>query len=99
MKNDFAENAIRPFVVERKNWLFCDTHKGTEFSAIIYMLVETATANGLEPYSYLLLAVTEMPYLGKNPSQKNLDAFMPWSPKIRAACAIPKLNLLPAGLL
>ena len=45
ISNNIAENAIRPFVVGRKNWLFCDTVKGAEASAIIYSLVETAKAN------------------------------------------------------
>lgn len=82
ISNNFAENAIRPFVVERKNWMFCDTPKGAQASAIIYSLVETDKANGLNPYSYLLLVLTGLPYLGKNPSQKNLDAFVPWNSKI-----------------
>jgi len=42
ISNNLAENAIRPFVVGRKNWLFCDSVKGAESSAIVYSLVETA---------------------------------------------------------
>ena len=42
ISNNLAENAIRPFAVGRKNWLFCDTVKGAESSAIVYSLVETA---------------------------------------------------------
>ena len=53
ISNNPAENAIRPFVVGRKNWLFCDTPKGAEASAIVYTLVETAKANRLEPFDYL----------------------------------------------
>ena len=41
ISNNFAENAIRPFVIGRKNWLFSDTAKGAESSAIVYTLVET----------------------------------------------------------
>ena len=52
VSNNLAENAIRPFVVGRKNWLFCDSVKGAESSAIVYSLVETAQANGIEPYEY-----------------------------------------------
>ena len=48
ISNNLAENAIRPFVVGRKNWLFCDSVKGAESSAIVYSLVETAKANGIE---------------------------------------------------
>ncbi|MDP5211319.1 IS66 family transposase, partial [Microbulbifer sp. 2205BS26-8] len=51
--NNAAENAIRPFVIGRKNWLFSDTPRGAKASAALYGLIETAKANGLEPYDYL----------------------------------------------
>ena len=51
--NNLTENAIRPFVVGRKNWLFVNSLKGAKASAFFYSLVETAKANGLEPFSYL----------------------------------------------
>ena len=70
ISNNYAGNAIRPFTVGRKNWLFCDTPKGADASAIVYTVVETAKANGLEPYRYLKLLLTELPYLGKTPSQE-----------------------------
>ena len=87
ISNNFAENAIRPFAVGRKNWLFSDTSKGAESSAIVYTLVETAKANGLDPYTYLLQLLTELPYLGRNPSQDDLDLFLPWQPMLQAICA------------
>ena len=51
--NNRAENAIRPFVVGRKNWLFANSVKGAQASAIIYSLAATATANGLNVEEYL----------------------------------------------
>jgi transposase len=51
--NNLAENAIRPFVVGRKNWLFSQSVAGIKASANLYSLIETAKANGLEPYAYL----------------------------------------------
>ena len=87
ISNNFAENAIRPFAVGRKNWLFCDTPKGADSSAIVYTLVETAKANGLDPYAYLRLLLTELPYLGKTPSRELLDDFLPWKAALQAACA------------
>ncbi len=51
--NNTAENCIRPFVTGRKNWLFSGSPKGAEASATLYSLVETAKANGLEPWVYL----------------------------------------------
>lgn len=59
--NNGAENAIRPFVVGRKNWLFSTSVKGVNASANLYSLIETAKANGLEPYAYLRHLFTELP--------------------------------------
>ena len=56
-----VENAIRPFVVGRKGWLFADTVHGAEASANLYSLIETAKANGVEPFAYLQLVFTELP--------------------------------------
>ena len=56
-----VENAIRPFVVGRKNWLFADTVRGAQASANLYSLIETAKANGLEPFAYLRYLLTVLP--------------------------------------
>ena len=93
ISNNYAENAIRPFTVGRKNRLFCDTPKGADASAIVYTVVETAKANGLEPYRYLKLLLTELPYLGKTPSQEDLMQFLPWSKTMQAACTELKTNI------
>ena len=53
ISNALAENAIRPFAVGRRNWLFSDTPRGARASATCYSLIETAKANGLEPSAYL----------------------------------------------
>lgn len=68
---------------------FCDSPKGADSSAIVYTLVETAKANGLDPYRYLERTLTELPYLGKNPKQEYLDAFMPWSSAMHRVCTLP----------
>lgn len=62
MDNNLIENAIRPFVIGRKNWLFSVTPKGAEASAAFYSLIETAKANGLEPYKYLRYLFEKFPY-------------------------------------
>jgi len=59
--NNGAENAIRPFVLGRKNWLFSASVKGVKASVNLYSLIETAKANGLEPYAYLRHLYTELP--------------------------------------
>lgn len=79
ISNSLAENAIHPFVVGRKNWLFCNTVNGTESSAIVYSLVETARASGIDPYDYLLYTLSVIPYYGKSPSREKLDILITWS--------------------
>ena len=58
---NLIENAIRPFVVGRKNWLFSGSPRGAHASATIYSLIETAKANGIEPYRYLRYVFTRLP--------------------------------------
>jgi hypothetical protein len=53
MDTNSVENAIRPFVIGRKAWLFSKSVRGAEASANLYGLIETAKMNGLEPYAYL----------------------------------------------
>ncbi|MEW5994662.1 MAG: IS66 family transposase [Candidatus Zixiibacteriota bacterium] len=74
MDNNLAENAIRPFVVGRKNWLFSGNAEGARASAAIYSLIENAKANGLEPYWYLRHLFERLP-LAK--SEDKLRALLP----------------------
>lgn len=60
--NNLTENAIRPFVVGRKNWLFSDRPQGAQASALFYSLIETAKANDLEPYAYFLHLFDRLPH-------------------------------------
>jgi transposase len=59
--NNVAENAIRPFVLGRKNWLFSGAPRGADASATFFSLIETAKANGLEPYAYLRYLFAKLP--------------------------------------
>ena len=72
--NNLAENAIRPFVVGRKNWLFSNSISGVKASANLYSLIETAKANGLEPYAYLRYLFAELP---KAESVNAIEALLP----------------------
>ena len=67
--NNRAENAIRPFVLGRKNWLFAATPDGAHASAALYSIIETAKANGLEPYWYLRYLFERLP--GANTKQEH----------------------------
>ena len=74
--NNLGENAIRPFCLGRKNWLFSDTPAGAEASARLYSLVETAKANGLEPYAYLRRVFTDLP---QAKTIEDIEALLPWN--------------------
>jgi hypothetical protein len=75
---NLAENAIRPFGLGRRNWLFADTVKGAKASAAIYSLLETAKANGLEPFAYLRELFTTLP-LAKTVA--DFEALLPFNSK------------------
>ena len=92
ISNNLAENAIRPFTLGRKNWLFCDTPKGAEASAVVYSLVESAKANGVEPFAYLQHVLVQLPYLGKTHSHEELETLMPWAPYIQQNFAMKNSN-------
>ena len=59
--NNRAENAIRPFVIGRKNWIFSKSVRGVKASANLYGLIETAKANGIDPWKYLDHVLAELP--------------------------------------
>ena len=75
LDNNLVENAIRPFVVGRKNWLFSGSPAGAEASAGIYSLIETAKAADLEPYWCLRYIFEKLP----TAKAEDLDALLPCS--------------------
>jgi len=77
--NNKAENAIRPFVIGRKAWLFSGSPRGADASATMYTLVETAKANNLEPWAYLNYLFEKLP-LAK--SEQALLALLPQNLKM-----------------
>jgi len=76
ISNALAENAIRPFAVGRRNWLFADTPRGARASATTYSLIETAKANGIEPYDYLKYVLK---HIASADTSEKLDALLPWN--------------------
>lgn len=86
LSNNAAENAIRPFAVGRKNWLFADTPKGAAASAAVYSIVETAKSNGLSVYTYLEYLLMYMPDTDWRNHPELLDELMPWSEAVQAEC-------------
>lgn len=76
ISNVLCENAIRPFVIGRKNWLFSDTPAGAHASARLYSIIETAKACGLEPYAYLRLIFEKLP---QATTPAGMLALLPWN--------------------
>lgn len=79
LSNVMAENAIRPFAIGRKNWLFADTRKGAAASAACYSLIETAKANNLDPQSYIKHILD---HIAVADTLEKLEALLPWNVKL-----------------
>ena len=61
--NNAAENAIRPFCLGRRNWLFSGSPKGAEASCTMYSLIQTAKLNGFDPFAYLYYVFNRAPQI------------------------------------
>lgn len=86
MTNNLAERTVKPFVIDRKNFLFSDTEKGAKASAATMTVIETAKRNSLDVYGYLLYLLTALPALGKYPSEDSLIPLLPWSDSLPDYC-------------
>lgn len=86
--NNRSERCIKPFVIGRKGWLFCNTPRGARASDIVYSIVETAKKNGLTPLEYLRYLFERLPNLGDG----NLDELLPWSSSLPDTCRTGKHN-------
>ncbi len=71
--NNRAERAIKPFVIGRKNWLFSQTASGANASAILYSLIETAKANNLNVFDYLMTCLEQI-----GQSEVDVEQLLPW---------------------
>ena len=86
MDNNYAEQAIRPFTVGRKNFVIIESDNGAKSSAMLYSLVETAKANGLNTYKYFEMLLTEIPKRMEDKDLSFINDLMPWSPKVQKEC-------------
>lgn len=89
LSNNIAERAIRPFVIGRSNWMFCDSQDGARASAALYSIVATARANGLNPRLYIEWLLTELPNAGEL-TDAVLDGFLPWAESVPEGCRMGK---------
>lgn len=76
ISNQVAENAIRPFAIARKNFLFFNTPGGAQASANHYSLIMTARANGLDPFYYLAYIFKQLPAAK---GLEDYEALLPWN--------------------
>jgi len=74
--NNPVENAVRPFAIGRKNWMFSNSQAGAKASAMLYSMIETAKANGLEPYAYLRTLFIKIPTCQ---TVEDFEQLLPWN--------------------
>lgn len=83
ISNNQVENAIRPMVVGRKNWLFSDTSEGAKASAITYSIIETAKANNLNVEAWLTHILEIMPDRFADNPNAGIDDLLPWAEEMQ----------------
>jgi hypothetical protein len=74
--NNACEQAIKPFVVGRKAWLFSGSPVGAAASAGWYSIIETAKSNSVEPYLYLRYVLSRLP---ESEDPEDYRVFLPWN--------------------
>ena len=85
ISNNRAERSVKPFVIDRKNFLFANTPLGAKASAVMFSIIETAKENGLNPYEYLLFLFSALP----NNLGIPVDDFLPGGQLVPANCLSP----------
>jgi transposase len=85
LSNNRAERSVKPFVIGRKNWLFSNTPRGADASAVIFSIVETAKENNLRVFEYLKYLFEQLPDM----TTSQIDDVMPWSDKLPDHVKVP----------
>jgi transposase len=85
ISNNRAERSIKPFVIGRKNWLFCNTPGGAKSSAAIYSLIQTAIENDLKPQAYLEYVFKRI----QQQDNESVENLLPWATEIPLNCKMP----------
>lgn len=86
MDNNYAEQAIRPFTIARKNFVLMESDHGAKASAMIFSIAETAKANNLNTYEYFEHLLSEIPKHQNDKNLKFLDDLLPWSKAVQKKC-------------
>lgn len=83
LSNNLSEIAVKPVAITRKNALFSDSVDGAIATATIFSIINTATANHLDPYKYLECLFRQLPNLDFKSDDRLLDEYLPWSEKMQ----------------
>ena len=78
ISNNRAERSIKPFVIDRKNFLFANTPKGATGSAVMFSLIQTAMENRLDPYKYLTWLLKQAKYVDLTDAE-TVQRLLPWN--------------------
>jgi transposase len=73
LSNNISERAIKPFVIARKNFLFSNTEVGADPSTILFSIIQTARANGLDAVKYIEYLIQNI-----SASNNNFENLLPW---------------------
>ena len=84
LSNNLSENSVRPVVLGRKNRLFSDTQDGANASMVIFSMIETAKANGIDPQRYLEFLLSKRP--NDQMTDEEPEQLAPWSEAVKTAC-------------
>ncbi len=79
ISNNRAERSIKPFVIDRKNFLFANTPRGAKASTVMFSLIETAKENGLNPFEYLSNVLKRALQLNLEKWNDRIEALLPWN--------------------
>jgi transposase len=86
LDNNRADRSIKPFTIGRKNWLFSNSSKGADSSALVYSVIETAKENQLKVFEYLVHLFQTLP----NIDLEEIDCHLPWSASLPAKCYLDR---------
>jgi transposase len=92
LSNNLSEVAVKPVAITRKNSLFSDSPAGANASAIIFSIVNTATANSIDAYKYLEYIFRKLPNIKFSPGDPILDEYLPWSETVQLECKMSTSN-------
>ncbi len=84
LSNNISENSVRPITLGRKNYLFSDSQEGAHANMMVYTIIETAKAHGLNPYWYIMHLLESRP--SADMTDDELEKLAPWNESVKETC-------------